>query len=58
MPEDMAEDDGVMLENIIRVPEDTKVKVGRREQQGFIMPIDEVMPEDVIRVTATMVEGR
>jgi hypothetical protein len=31
MPEDMAEDDGVMLKNIIRVPEDTKPTVGRKE---------------------------
>jgi hypothetical protein len=31
VPEDMAEDDGVMLENIIRVPGNTKAKVGWRE---------------------------
>jgi hypothetical protein len=31
VPEDMAETDGVTLENVIRVPEDTKAKVGRRE---------------------------
>jgi hypothetical protein len=31
VPEDMAEDDRVTLENNIRVPEDTKAKVGRRK---------------------------
>jgi hypothetical protein len=31
VPEDTAEDDWVTLENVIRVPEDTKAKVGRRE---------------------------
>jgi hypothetical protein len=31
VPEDTAEDDGVTLKNLIRVPEDTKAKVRRRE---------------------------
>jgi hypothetical protein len=33
VPEDTAEDEGVTLENLIRVPEDAKAKVGRREGQ-------------------------
>jgi hypothetical protein len=47
-----------MLANVLRVPEDTKAKVGRREWWRFVALIDKVTPEDVIRVKATIVDGR
>jgi hypothetical protein len=45
LPEDTAEDDGVTLENVIRVPEVTEAKCWKERMT-------------MIKVTSTMIEGR